>query len=85
MQGKQGRIYGHFTLLVTYTSGYFIPKTDVFRTANIAKSLVETTAPSRCKFGVKVLMGFRKYAVSEETGICSSNVIGAPDVSFDGS
>ena len=35
-----------------------IAKTDVFRTANIAKLLVETTAPSRYKFGVKVLMGF---------------------------
>lgn len=54
---KGSKVHGHFILLIGYISGCFIPKTDVFRTANIAKLLVETTAPSRCKFGVKVLMG----------------------------
>ena len=54
---KGSKVHGHFTHLIAYIPGCLIPKTDVFRTANIAKLLVETTAPSRCKFGVTVLMG----------------------------
>ena len=54
---KGSKVHDHFTLLIGYISGCLIPKTDVFRIASTAKPLVETAACSRCKNGVKVLVG----------------------------
>ena len=45
---KGSKVHDHFTHLVAYISGCLILKTEVLRTANIAKVLVETTVPSRC-------------------------------------
>jgi len=53
---KGSKVQGQFTLLIAHLSSCLIQKTDVFRTASIAKTFVETVAPSRCQFGVKVLM-----------------------------
>jgi hypothetical protein len=43
--------------LIAYISGCLIPKTDMSRTANIAKLLAETTVPLRGKVGAKALSG----------------------------
>jgi hypothetical protein len=57
MQGKQGTVYGHLTLLVADIGicwriahpSRSKPKSEVFQTANIAKIVVETVQADHVK------------------------------------